>query len=160
MAVVERAIGTSVPRKEDAKLLTGQARYVDDLTVPGMVWLAIVRSPYAHARIGAIDLAAAREAPGVVAAFSAADLADDLPAGLPCAWPVTEDMRAPDHWPLAKDKARFVGDAVAAVVAETRAQAKDAAELVQVDWEPLDAVVDVEAALAEDAPLIHEDFAD
>src|SRR4051812_23450261 len=117
MAVAERAIGSPVPRKEDAKLLTGQARYIDDLTIPGMVWVSLVRSPYAHARINGIDLTAAREAPGVVAAFSAAALAEDLPAGLPCAWPVTEDMRAPDHWPLAKDKARFVGDAVAAVVA-------------------------------------------
>jgi carbon-monoxide dehydrogenase large subunit len=160
MAVAERAIGSPVPRKEDAKLLTGQARFVDDLTAPGMLWLALVRSPYAHARISGIDLTAAREAPGVVAAFSAADLADDLPAGLPCAWPVTEDIRMPTHWPLAKDKARYVGDAVAVVLAESRAAAKDGAELVTVDWEPLDAVVDVEAALADGAPLIHDDLAD
>src|SRR5207249_10155259 len=87
------ALGQAVLRKEDAKLLVGQGRYLDDLSLPGMLWMSIVRSPYAHARIQSIDVSAARAAPGVVAAFSGADLADDVPAGLPCAWPVTEDIR-------------------------------------------------------------------
>jgi len=152
------AIGQAIPRKEDPKLLTGQARYVDDLAVPGMAWMAVVRSPYAHARIKSVDLAQARALPGVVAAFSGQDLAEDLGAGLPCAWPVTEDIHMPPHYPLARDKARYVGDGVAVVVAETRAQAKDAAELVTVDYEPLPAVTDVEAALAEGAPLVHEEL--
>jgi carbon-monoxide dehydrogenase large subunit len=162
MAVTEQQlttyVGRPVPRKEDAKLLAGQARYTDNLTVPGMVWMAVVRSPYAHARVQRVDLAKARAAEGVVAAFSGADLADDWTAPLPMAWPVTEDINNPSHWPLAKDKARHVGDGVAVVVAESRALAKDAAELVEVEYEPLPAVVDVEAALADDAPLVHDEF--
>jgi carbon-monoxide dehydrogenase large subunit len=160
MAVVDKpktAIGAPLGRKEDAELLTGQARFVDDLAVPGMVWMAVVRSPYAHARIRNVDVSRAAEATGVVAAFSGADLAEDIPAGLPCAWPVTEDIALPTHWPLARDKARFAGDGVAVVVAESRALAKDAAELVEVDYEPLEAVTDVEAALDEGAPLVHEE---
>ncbi len=152
------AVGTSVPRKEDPELLTGQARYVDDLTVPGMVWMALVRSPYAHARIASVDVSGALAAEGVVAAYSGEDLAGDIAAGLPCAWPVTEDINLPTHWPVARDKARYAGDAVAVVVAESRAIAKDAAELVQVEYEPLTAVTDVGQALAGDAPLVHDEF--
>jgi carbon-monoxide dehydrogenase large subunit len=152
------AIGTAVPRKEDPELLTGQARYVDDLTVPGMVWMALVRSPYAHAKINGVDVSKALAAEGVVAAYSGDDLAEDIPAGLPCAWPVTEDINMPTHWPLARDKVRYAGDAVAIVVAESRALAKDAAELVEVDYEPLQAVTDVEQALADDAPVVHDEF--
>jgi carbon-monoxide dehydrogenase large subunit len=152
------AVGEAVLRKEDAKLLTGQGRYVDNLAAPGMVWAYLVRSPYAHARIVSVDLSAAREAEGVVAAFSGADLAGEWQGSLPCAWPVTEDMKAPNHWPIAQDKVRFAGDAVAVVVARTRALAKDAAELVEVDYEPLPAVTDVEQALADGAPLVHEEF--
>ncbi len=151
------AIGQAVLRKEDAGLLTGQTRFVDDLTVPGMVWMAVVRSPYGHARIRGVDVARARAARGVVAAFSGADLADDL-AALPCAWPVSEDINMPPHFPLARDKARYAGDGVAVVLAESRALAKDAAELVEVDYEPLPAVTDVEAALAEGAPLVHDEL--
>jgi carbon-monoxide dehydrogenase large subunit len=152
------AVGQRLLRKEDPELLTGQARFVDDLTVQGMIWLALVRSPYAHARITKVDCSKARAAEGVVAAFSGAELADDLPAGLPCAWPVTEEIRIPDHWPVARDKARHAGDAVAVVLAETRALARDAAELVEVEYEPLPAVTDVTRALDAGAPLVHDDF--
>jgi carbon-monoxide dehydrogenase large subunit len=152
------AIGQAVLRKEDPELLTGQARFVDDLTVPGMLWMAVVRSPYAHARIKAVDVSKALVAPGVVAAFSGTDLVDDIPAGLPCAWPVTEDIKLPPHWPLARDKARYAGDGVAVVLADSRALAKDAAELVEVDYEPLPAVTGLEAALAPGAPLVHDDL--
>jgi carbon-monoxide dehydrogenase large subunit len=152
------AIGTPVLRKEDPELLTGQAHFVDDLTVPGMVWMALVRSPYAHARIKAVDVSKALTADGVVAAYSGEDLAGDIAAGLPCAWPVTEDINMPTHWPLARDKARYAGDGVAVVVAESRALAKDAAELVEVDYEPLPAVTDVGEALADGAPLVHDEF--
>ena len=152
------AVGEAVLRKEDAKLLTGQGRYIDNLTVPGMVFAHLVRSPHAHARIKKVDLSKALAVDGVVAAFSGADLASEWGGSLPCAWPVTEDMNAPSHWPLAQDKARFVGDGVAVVVARARAQAKDAAELVEVEYEPLAAVTDVEQALAEDAPLVHDEF--
>jgi aerobic carbon-monoxide dehydrogenase large subunit len=160
MATAEKtsAIGAAVLRKEDPELLTGQARYVEDLAVPGMVWMALVRSPYAHARIGTVDLSRARAAEGVVAAYTGEDLADDIPAPLPCAWPVTEDIKIPEHWPLARGKARYEGDAVAVVVAESRALAKDAAELVEVEYEPLPAVTDVAEALTDGAPLVHDEL--
>ncbi|MGH3057091.1 MAG: xanthine dehydrogenase family protein molybdopterin-binding subunit [Gaiellaceae bacterium] len=162
MAVTEEGAGTyigkPVPRKEDAKLLTGQSRYIDDLNLLGMVWAAVVRSPYAHARIKSVDVSKARKAEGVVAAFSGADLAEDWKATLPCVWLVTEDTKQPFHRPLATDKVRYQGDGVAVVIAETRVLAKDAAELVEVDYEPLPAVVDPEEALADGAPLVHEEF--
>ena len=153
-----RVVGTPVPRKEDRKLVTGHGQFIDNINLPGQVWLAVVRSPYAHARIGRVDLAAARKVKGVVAAFSGAELAADWAGSLPCAWPVTEEIRMPSHFPLAFDKARHVGDGVAVVVAETRAIAKDAAELVEVEYEPLEAVADVGKALDAGAPLVHEDF--
>ena len=154
----ETYIGKSVPRKEDAKLLTGQSKFIDDLTMTGMVWASIVRSPYAHARITRVDVTAAREAEGVVAVFSGADLADDWAATLPCVWLVTEDTKQPMHRPLATDKVRYQGDGVAIVIAESRALAKDAAELVEVDYEELPAVIDPEEALADGAPILHDDL--
>ncbi|MHB1243109.1 MAG: xanthine dehydrogenase family protein molybdopterin-binding subunit [Gaiellaceae bacterium] len=153
-----RAVGTSVPRKEDRKLVTGNGQFLDNINLPGQLWLSVVRSPYAHAGIAKVDLAAARKLEGVVAAFSGAELAADWAGSLPCAWPVTEEIRMPSHFPLAFDKARHVGDGVAVVVAETRAIAKDAAELVQVEYEPLPAVADVAKALDPGAPLVHDDF--
>ena len=156
--VTGRVVGTSVPRKEDRKLVTGNGQFIDNINLPGQTWLAVVRSPYAHARIGRVDLTKARELPGVVAAFSGAELASDWAGSLPCAWPVTEEIRMPPHFPLASDKARHVGDGVAVVVAESRALAKDAAELVEVEYEPLDAVADVAKALDPRAPLVHDDL--
>lgn len=153
-----RVIGTPVLRKEDPELLSGQAMYTDDLTVRGMLWMHVVRSPYAHARIGRVELSKALALPGVVAAFSGQDLSGDWAGPLLMAWPVTEDINNPPHWPLAKDKSRYQGDGVAVVVAETRAQAADAAEAIEVDYEPLPVVVDMEAALATGAPLVHDEF--
>ena len=150
-----RVLGTPLRRKEDPKLLTGECRFVDDLDVPGALHLAIVRSPVAHARITSIDLSRARSQPGVVAAFTGADLRDEWAAGMPCAWPVTADMKNPDHFPLAVDKVCYAGDAVAAVLAETEAAAKDAAEAVIVGYDELPAVVDLEDALS-DRVVIHE----
>jgi carbon-monoxide dehydrogenase large subunit len=161
MAVTETTgtfVGTSVKRKEDASLLTGRGTFVDNMTLPGTVTMAVVRSPYAHARIKRVNLDAARAAEGVVAAFSGTDLAEDWKGSLPCAWPVTEDIRMPPHYPLAADEVRFQGDGVAVVVAESRALAKDAAELVEVEYEPLPAVADVEKALEDGAPLVHADL--
>jgi len=151
-------IGTSVARKEDANLLTGQTRWVDNLTLPGMLWVSVVRSPHAHARIKGVNMSKAAEAEGVVAAFSGTDLAEEWAGALPCAWPVTEEMANPPHWPLAKDKARYVGDGVAVVIAESRVLAKDAAELVEVDYEPLPSVTDVTKALDDGAPLVHDEL--
>jgi aerobic carbon-monoxide dehydrogenase large subunit len=150
--------GTEVRRKEDPELITGQGKYTEDLAVPGMLWMYVVRSPFAHATIKGVDVSRATAMPGVVAAFSGADLADDWAGPLLMAWPVTDDINNPPHWPLAKDKARYQGDGVAVVIAETREQAADAAEAVDVDYEPLDPVVDMEAALADGAPLVHDEF--
>src|SRR6266516_135676 len=156
--VAERYVGTDVLRKEDAELVTGQAKYADDLAVPGMLWMAVVRSPYGHARINGVDLSKALALEGVVAAFSGEDLAADWAGPLLMAWAVTEDIHNPPHWPLAKDKARHQGDGVAVVIAESRAAAYDAAEAVEVDYEELPAVVDMDAAMAEGAPLVHDEF--
>jgi carbon-monoxide dehydrogenase large subunit len=157
MAITEKYVGRSILRKEDPELLTGQARYTENLTAPGMVWMAVVRSPFAHAKIDRIDTSKAAAMSGVVAVFTAADLEDEWGGPLPFVWPITEDIKVPVHWPLTKDKARFQGDGVAVVLAETRAQAEDAAELVEVDWSPLDAVTDLEDA-AKDGVVIHEDL--
>ncbi len=153
-------IGSRMLRKEDAPLVTGQGRYVDNLVLPGMLFASIVRSPMAHARITGVDVSAALQMPGVVAAYRGADLASDWSASLPCAWPVAPDTRIPNHWPVAQDKARLVGDAVAVVVADTRAHAVDGAEAVDVDYDPLPAVTSIEQALADGAPVIHEEFGD
>jgi aerobic carbon-monoxide dehydrogenase large subunit len=154
----ERYVGGGVLRKEDPELVTGQARFIDDLTLPGMVWMAVVRSPFAHARIKSVDVSKALEMPGVVGAWSGEDLASEWAAPLLCAWPATEDIKMSEHWPVTKDKARHLGEAVAVVVAESRALAKDAAEVVEVDYDPLPAVTDVEAAIKDDAPIVHEQF--
>jgi carbon-monoxide dehydrogenase large subunit len=151
-------IGSPVERKEDARLLRGETRWVDNMVLPGMLWMAVVRSPYAHAKITNVDLSKAKASEGVVAAFSGADLAGEWAGSLPCAWPVTGDCRIPQHRPLSADKARYAGDGVAVVVAESRALAKDAAELVEVDYEPLPAVTDVGEAVGDGAPLVHDEY--
>ncbi len=152
----ERYVGQPVLRKEDAEFLTGQAGYTDDIALPGMLWMAVVRSPFAHARITKVDLSKALAMKGVVAAFSGQDF--EWAGPLLMAWPVTDDLNNPPHWPLAKDKARYQGDGVAVVVAESRGLAADAAEAVQVEYDPLPAVVDMEAALADRAPTVHDEF--
>jgi carbon-monoxide dehydrogenase large subunit len=149
-------VGRRRLRKEDARLVTGRTRWTDNLTLPGMLHMAILRSPYGHARITRADATPALEAPNVVAAFTGADIASRQ-ASLPCAWPVTEDMVHPDHLPLAVDEVRHAGDAVAVVVARDRASAVDALASIEVDYEPLPVVLDMEAALAEGAPLVHAD---
>jgi carbon-monoxide dehydrogenase large subunit len=151
-------IGAPVKRKEDHALLTGRGTFVDNLTLPGTLALAVVRSPYAHARIKGVNVDAARAAEGVAAVFSGADLAEDWKASLLCAWPVTEDMKSPPHHPLAVEEVRYVGDGVAVVLADSRALARDAAELVEVDYEPLPVTVDVEKSLEDGAPLVHSDL--
>jgi aerobic carbon-monoxide dehydrogenase large subunit len=160
MSAVEvgRAIGARVERKEDGKLLQGQAQWVDNMHVPGMVYLGVVRSPYAHARITKVNVSPALAHAGVVAAWSGDDLADEWQGSLPCAWIPTEDTNAPGHKPVATDKVRYVGDAVAVIAATSRGAAEDAMELVEVEYDVLPAVVDVEAALVDGAPIVHEEF--
>ncbi|ALV53686.1 xanthine dehydrogenase family protein molybdopterin-binding subunit [Streptomyces althioticus] len=153
---VRAEVGRARLRKEDARLLTGQTNWTDNIQAAGMLHLAILRSPMAHARVERVDVSHALELPGVVAAFTGSDLAEGM-GSLPCAWPVTEDMVHPDHPPLAVDEVRHAGDPVAVVVARDRYAAADALEAVEVEYEPLPAVLDLEAALAEDAPLVHAD---
>ncbi len=150
-------IGTRVPRREDAPILTGEARYVDDLAVPGALHVAMVRSPHAHARIVSVDTSAASAMPGVVAVFTGADLAGDWAGPMPCAWPVVADMKSPAHFPLTPDKARYVGDGVACVVAESANAAKDAVEAVVVEYDVLPAVIDLEDSLS-NRVVINEDL--
>ena len=150
-------LGTRLLRKEDPVLLTGEAQYVADLKVPGALHLAFVRATLAHARIVSIDVSGARSLPGVVAVYTGADLETEWAGPLPCAWPVTADMKAPRHLPLAVGKVCHSGDAVAVVVAESEYQAKDAAEAVLVEYDPLPAVVDLEDA-ASDRVVIHDDL--
>ena len=154
MVATEKFIGQPVLRKEDPDLLTGQARYIDNFSVPGMAWMAMVRPPFVHATIGSIDTAAAAAMPGVIGVFTGEDLGM---GALPFVWPVTEDIKVPVHYPLATDKVRFAGDAVAVVLAETREQAEDAAEAVVVQATALPALTDMREAM-KDETLIHDDL--
>jgi carbon-monoxide dehydrogenase large subunit len=158
MATTEQPkfVGTSQLRKEDPELITGRATYVDNISLAGMLWIGIVRSPFAHARINGISVTRALELEGVVAAYTAADLPFAGP--LLMAWPINDQLKMPPHHALTKDKARYVGDPVAVVVATSRALAKDALELVDVDWDPLPSVTDIKASLEADAPVVHEDL--
>jgi carbon-monoxide dehydrogenase large subunit len=157
-------IGESVLRKEDYRFLTGAGQYTDDITLPRMAHAVFVRSPHAHALVKSVNTSAARSAPGVIGVLEGKDVANDKINGLPCGWLITstdgQPMKEPPHPILALDKVRYVGDHVVMVVAETLEQAKNAAELVEVDYEPLSAVVDVRdakggAALHDIAPDNH-----
>src|SRR4029453_5835265 len=149
-------VGQPMLRKEDARLLTGQTTWTDNIQLPGMLYCAILRSPLAHARITRVDVSAAKERPGVVAAFSGADLADSW-STLPTAWTVSADMKSPPHLPLATDKARYVGECVPRVVATDRYAAADALDAIEVDYDPLPAVVDITAPQQNSAALVHDD---
>ena len=156
-------IGQSVRRREDRRFITGAGHYTDDVVLQGQTYGVFLRSPHAHARIRSIDLAAAKKAPGVVDIITGADLADAKVGGLPCGWLIhSKDgtpMKEPAHPVLAQGKVRHVGDQVALVVAETLLQAKDAAELVVVDYEELPAVIDLSAADSI-GTAVHDDVPD
>ncbi|HWL42316.1 MAG TPA: molybdopterin cofactor-binding domain-containing protein [Ilumatobacter sp.] len=156
--VPERTVlGTRMLRKEDPALLTGEAKYTADLPIPGALHLAVVRSPYAHATIDSVDVSGALAMPGVVAAYSGADLVDLWAAPMPCAWPVTPDMKNPAHYPVAVSRAVYAGDGVAVVLATSATAAVDAAERVQVEYTPHEAVTDLEDALT-DRVVIHPEL--
>jgi carbon-monoxide dehydrogenase large subunit len=163
MTVVQpfEGIGASVRRKEDFRFLQGRGMYTDDINRPGQTHAYILRSPHAHATINGIDTAAAKAMPGVLAIFTSADLAGI--GGLPCGWQIHNKdgspMAEPKHPVLAEGKVRHVGDPVAVVVAETRPQARDAAEAILVDYTPLPAVAGTEAAIAPGAPEVHDGIA-
>ncbi len=157
--------GAAVKRREDPRFLRGEARYVDDVTLPGMLHAALLRSPHAHARIAAIRVKAARALPGVAAVFTFAELERWMkplplfgaaPPGLAAA--IKFDVRQAPQWPLCRDRARHVGEVVAMVVAESRALAEDAVALIEVEWEPLPPVVDMVRAAEPGGPLIHADW--
>jgi carbon-monoxide dehydrogenase large subunit len=197
--MARRYMGNSVPRKEDPTLLTGRSNFTDDIRLPGMLHMAFLRSPYAHARITSIDASAARERPGVVDVFTSEDLADVLDGSamdadsapgyavdideLPgseadvtsngseesadvsespprtfCGWPVTENIKIPHHSPLARGKVNFAGEPVAVVLATDRYKAQDALEFIEVEYDPMGVATDIEGALEDGAPLVHEEF--
>ena len=150
--------GSGIRRREDPRLITGSSSYTDDIVLPGTLHAAMLRSPYAHARISSIDTAAAAGAAGVVAVYTSADTEGEIgPA--PCAWLLPDSgLKIADYHCLAKDTVRYVGDIVAVVVAESRSQAYDALDLIDVDYEPLDAVVRPKDAAAEGAPQLHAEI--
>src|SRR6478672_504792 len=147
-------VGRSLLRREDITFLTGNGRYVDDIKLPGMLYLAILRSPHAHALITGVDLSAARTAAGVRLALAGADLSGKI-GNIKPNWVVPGTV-VPDRPVMAVNRVRFVGECVALVVAETREAAYDALELIDVAYEVLPAVVEEEAAVANSAPQLHE----
>jgi carbon-monoxide dehydrogenase large subunit len=153
-------IGASVRRKEDYRFLTGDGNYTDDVQMQGQTYACFLRSPHAHAKVNGIDKSAALAAPGVIAIFTGEDVAADKLGGLPCGWLITDvdgnPMKEPPHPLLAQGKARHVGDPVAVVIAETNLQARDAAELLVVDYEVLPAAVDATRALQPGAAAVHD----
>jgi aerobic carbon-monoxide dehydrogenase large subunit len=148
-------VGKARLRKEDAKLITGQTNWTDNIKLPGLLQLAFLRSPFAHAKITRVDVSGALRMPGVVAAFCGADFGAEQ-GSLPCAWPVTPDIVIPAHPPMAVDEVRYVGEAVAVVVARDRYAAADALAAIDVDYEPLPPVLDIRTALDEGSPKVHE----
>ncbi|MFQ5741255.1 MAG: xanthine dehydrogenase family protein molybdopterin-binding subunit [Acidobacteriota bacterium] len=153
-----RIFGSAIKRREDPRLITGKAQFTDDISLPGMLRMALVRSPWAHARLVRIDTRAAAAVEGVVAVYTAADV--DL-APVPCAWLLPDsDLKTPDHPAIARHTVRYQGDAVALVLAENRYQAEDAVEKVVVEYEALEPVVSPEDASRPGAPQLFEDVAD
>ncbi len=155
-------IGKRVQRNEDPRLLTGQALFVDDVAIPGMLHAAFLRSDYAHARLKSIDVSAARERPGVVAVYTAEDMGEDWKPGPPLVSPppTVKDVlfHSRTQVPLVKDKVRYAGEPIAVVIAESRYIAEDAVEDILVDLEPLEAVGDLEKALQPESALVHDDL--
>jgi len=150
------ALGRPIRRKEDAKLLHGRTNWTDNIQLPGTLHMAILRSPVAHARITKLDISGALKRPNVVAAYSAKELGD-LNGSIPCVWPVTDDIFMPGFPALAVDKVRHVGDCVAVVLATDATHAADALEAIDVEYDTLPAVVDMEAAIAPGSALVHDD---
>lgn len=152
-ALARAEIGSARLRKEDAHLITGRSRFTDNMVLPGMLHLAMVRSPYAHATITNIEVSAAQASPGVFAVLTGADVAEEQ-GSLPNAWPVTPDQKAPNHPAVAVDEVAFAGEIVAVIIARSASAARDAVELVDVDYAELPVVMDLEEAFT-DKVLAH-----
>lgn len=149
-----RIFGSGIKRREDPRLITGKAKYTDDIKLPGTLHMAVVRSPHAHAKVKNVDTSAAKAMDGVFAVYTGSDM--DM--SVPTAWLIPDsNLKTPDHPVLAKDKVRYVGDGVAIVLAEDRYTAQDAADLVTVEYEVLDAVVNPEDATKDGAPQLFDD---
>jgi carbon-monoxide dehydrogenase large subunit len=152
-------VGRAMKRKEDPRMITGRGNYIDDMALPGMLWMALVRSHEAHARIVTIDKSAAEQRDDVVAVYTADDINGDFAMPMPMIWaPNGLEIKTPEHWPLAPKEVKHVGDPVAVVVGTDRYSVVDAAEQVVVEYEPLPVVVDPEAALESGSPLVWEQF--
>ena len=158
IAAPTRMIGAPIKRREDPRLIQGLSHYVDDIKLVGTLHCAFVRSDYAHAAINSIDTTAAKELPGVVTVITAEDLGDEV-GDIPCGAEIP-GLKVPDHPPLAVGRVRFVGEAVAAVVATDAYIARDALDLIEVDYKALPAVTDLDKAVEADSPLIYDDFGD
>ncbi len=153
------AVGQSMKRKEDPRMITGRGRYTEDINLPGMLHAVLVRSPEAHASIVSIDTAAAKEHAGVVAVLTAEDMAGDFAGGMAMVWaPPGVEIKTPENWPLKKGQVKHVGDPVAVVVAASKGAALDAADEVIVEYDPKPVVVDPELALEDGSPLVWEEF--
>jgi aerobic carbon-monoxide dehydrogenase large subunit len=155
---VSKLVGARVKRREDPKLIRGLGQYVDDLKLPDMLHVAILRSPYAHAKIKSLETDASRQHPGVVAVVTGSDIKDHI-GTLPVSGG-NKTLRVPKHYVLAIDKVCYVGEGIAAVIAEGRYTARDALDLVRVEYEPLPVVTDPEKALASGSPVIHSEWPD
>jgi len=153
---VTQEVGSARRRKEDQRLITGRTRWTDNITLPGMLHVAMVRSPFAHAMIRRIDTSAAKAAPNVTAVITGKEVAEEQGV-IANAWPITTDQKAPNHTPIAVDRVAFAGEIVAVVIARTAAEARDAAELVDVDYAEMPAALDLREA-AEDKVLAHPDL--
>ena len=158
MPITPKMVGTRIKRREDPRLITGQATYTDDLQLSGMVYMSLLRSPYAHAKINSIDVSQAKALPGVITVLTGADLAGKT-GDVPCVAEVP-GMKLPHHPLLAEGKVRYVGEPVVVVVAIDRYIARDAVDLIEVDYDPLDALVDPEKAAEAGSPLLYEEFGD
>ncbi|WP_276205825.1 xanthine dehydrogenase family protein molybdopterin-binding subunit [Deinococcus sp. LM3] len=152
----EKYFGQALKRKEDPRFITGTGNYTDDIVIPGMLHAAMVRSPYAHAKLGGINRDSVTGMPGVVHVLTGQDVADAGLGSIPVGW-LLPDLKTPAHPAIALTEANHVGDIVAVVIAETRAQAEDAAAALEVDYEALPAVSTASAAIADGAPLVHDD---
>ncbi|HEY6398666.1 MAG TPA: molybdopterin cofactor-binding domain-containing protein, partial [Solirubrobacteraceae bacterium] len=152
-------VGRAMRRKEDPRMITGRARYVDDIAIPGTLWIAIVRSTEAHAKIISIDKSVAAERNDVVAVFTGEDLVGDFAAPMAMVWsPPGVEIKTPHYWPVARGEVKHVGDPVAVVVGNDRYSVIDAAEDVSVEYEPIAVVLDPEKALEDGSPLVWEQF--
>src|SRR5215469_12699674 len=158
---VTQLVGAKIHRREDPRLITGHGHYIDDFVRTGTAYAAFVRSPFAHARVKGIDITDASRAPGVVGVYTARDFKGQLAGTHPCAPAfVAEKKYVPERFPIAETEVCYQGEIVAAVLAETKAQAADAANMIQVDYQELPAVMDLEKAMEAGGPKVHTDGPD